>query len=116
MTEPLGDAPDVPAEPSTEGGETPAEQTQGGRGRPRPDAVVARDQRVLEYLRAQVDETGAYVGKSRDEVAQATGLPGNQVYLSFYRLKRDGLITKGGVGGAQKWAALAPAPAEPIAV
>lgn len=85
-----------------------AGESKSGRGRPRPDAVVQRDEQVWDYLASQRDENGAAVGKTREEVATATGLAANQVYLSFYRLKRDGRITKGGAAGAQKWSAILP--------
>ncbi len=98
-----------PTEAEAQGTETPetGEQAQGSRGRPRPEAVVARDEQVWEYL-AQQHDNGQLVGKSREEVAAATGLEGKQVYLSFYRLKRDGRIVKGGAAGAQKWTAIVP--------
>lgn len=51
------------------------------RGRPRPDATVTRDARVLEYLTAN----GA---KTRAELATALEIGGNEVYLSLYRLSR----------------------------
>lgn len=60
--------------------ETPAETTQ--RGRPRPDATVERDARVLRHI----TENGA---KNRAELADELELPGNQVYLSLYRLSRS---------------------------
>lgn len=95
----------APEGTGAEGAETTTE-AQGGRGRPRPDAVVQRDQAVFDYLNTQRDEAGAPVGKTREEVAAALGIEGKQVYLSFYRLKRDGRITKGGAAGAQKWSVL----------
>lgn len=83
-------------------------ETQGGRGRPRPESVVARDEQIWNYLAQQHTEDGQLAAKSREEVATATGLEGKQVYLSFYRLKRDGRIVKGGAAGAQKWTAVVP--------
>lgn len=88
--------------------EAAAEGTQRA-GRPRPTEVMERDQRVYDYLLAMRNEDGTFQGKSREEVAGALELEGKQVYLSFYRLKRDGKIVKGGAAGAQKWTALAPA-------
>lgn len=96
MTEPT-----EPTEPTAEN-----EAASARTGRPRPSEVVERDQRVLDYLLAMRNEDGTFQGKSREEVAEALGLEGKQVYLSFYRLKRDGKIAKGGAVGAQKWAAL----------
>ena len=63
---------------ATENAETPA----AGRGRPRPDGTIERDKRVLAYL----TENGA---KTRKEIVEGTELPGNEVYLSLYRLSRQ---------------------------
>jgi len=87
-----------------------AEPTASNRhGRPRPTEVVDRDQRVLTHMLAQRDEAGAIVGQTREQVATALGLEGKQVYLSFYRLKRDGMITKNVGAGSQLWRAVEPA-------
>lgn len=67
----------------------PTDAPAAGRGRPRPDATVQRDQQVLAQLQAGGPQT-------RKAVAEATGLEGKEVYLSFYRLQRDGLITRSG--------------------
>lgn len=75
------------------------------KGRPRPAEVVERDQKVIAYLREQKNEDGTFAGKTRTEVAEALGMGGNEVYLSFYRLKRDGHITRGGSGASQRWVA-----------
>jgi hypothetical protein len=58
------------------------------RGRPRPQATIDRDARVLEHMRA-VDG-----GLTKAQLADATGLTGNEVYLSLYRLKRDGHVER----------------------
>ncbi len=79
--------------------ETPTPDA-GTRGRPRPDEVVQRDAAVLAALQAAGD-----AGLTRPKLAEATSLPGNQVYLSLYRLKRDGKADR--AGGS--WKALAPA-------
>lgn len=74
------------------------------RGRPRPNETVERDKQVLTHLQG----AGA---QSRAQIAEATGLDGKQVYLSLYRLHRDGLIQR--VGGS--WSPVsteAPAPTE----
>lgn len=63
-------------EATTEGTEAPA------RGRPRPDATVERDAKVLAFI-AEAGES-----KNRKEIADGLGLPGNEVYLSLYRLSR----------------------------
>lgn len=85
----------------------PEQPAPTGKGRPRPNEVVERDRAVHAHLHAHVDEAGNRLGKTREEVAQALGLEGKQVYLSFYRLKRDGKVQKGGAGGAQKWTSVA---------
>lgn len=78
---------------------TPAETPTDGRGRPRPAETIARDEQVLAALTAAGAE-----GLTRPNLAAATELPGNQVYLSLYRLKRDGKAVRD--GGA--WKAVQP--------
>jgi predicted Rossmann fold nucleotide-binding protein DprA/Smf involved in DNA uptake len=63
--------------------ETPAERR---RGRPRPEATIERDQQVYAAL-----EAGP---KTKKELAEATALPANQVYLSIYRLRKSNQIKK----------------------
>lgn len=82
-----------------------------GRGRPRPQATIERDNRVIAWLREQKDEAGAFVGKTRDEIAKALDIKGNEVYLSIFRLNRDGKVQKG-VGSAHAWAAKTDADAD----
>lgn len=66
-----------------------------GRGRPRPTATIERDENVLKHLVA--------VGpQKRDAIATALGVEGKEVYLSLYRLNRDGKIKRSGAS----WAAL----------
>lgn len=62
-------------------GEAPAAETPQGRGRPRPSSTVERDKVVLEFIAANGPQT-------RAQVAAGTQLPGNEVYLSLYRLNR----------------------------
>lgn len=76
MTEPAATAVDAPAEPVEHG---------VGRGRPRPNDVIERDDRVFAAL-----ETPA----TRAELVARTGLGPNEIYLSLYRLKRDGRIAR----------------------
>lgn len=84
-----------------------------GRGRPRPQATIERDNNVLTFLQSQKDENGAFVGKTRDDIAKALDVEGKQVYLSLFRLNRDGKVQKG-VGSAHAWAAKSDeAPAAP---
>ncbi len=65
------------------------ENTAGGRGRPRPAATLERDEKVLAHL----NEAGA---KTRKQLVEELGLPGNEIYLSLYRLNRDQKITRAG--------------------
>lgn len=97
--------PEAPAVPVTEGEETPTETTtaetttKSGSGRPRPQTTLDRDAKVLAYLSQQTE------GQSKDDIAKGTELPANEVYLSLWRLKRDGAIHKTSSGGAARWVA-----------
>lgn len=68
-----------------------SEETQeaAGRGRPRPDATVERDARVLAFL----NEKGP---ASRKVIAEGLEIGGNEVYLSLYRLSRADKIKREG--------------------
>jgi len=77
------------------------------RGRPRPDETVQRDEAVF----GQVQAAGAE-GVTRDKVAADIGLQPNQVYLSFFRLKRDGRIVRSSGTGRAIWTV---APEQPAA-
>lgn len=68
------------------------------KGRPRPAETLERDEKVLEFLNGQRDENGAPVAKTRKEIEDGTGL--DKVYLSLYRLNRDGKVER---GGKQAW-------------
>lgn len=57
------------------------------RGRPRDQAVIERDERVLGALSAS--ET-----KTKVTLAQELGLEPGTVYLSLWRLQRAGLVTR----------------------
>jgi len=118
--------PEAPAVPVTEGEapatENPAEAAKGGSGRPRPQATLDQDARVLEYLRTE--EVTAAGGKTKAEIGEALSLESNKVYLSLWRLgKREHLIHRTGSGGSAKWVAgeapatteASPALAEPAA-
>jgi len=84
--------------------EQPQEQAQTRAGRPRPEATVAQDAQVLQLIEASVDENGQPAGITRKALEEQTGLPGNKVYLSIWRLKTAGSIHK--VEG-NKWAKVA---------
>jgi hypothetical protein len=60
----------------------PEAQGKSGRGRPRPDATIERDKIVLEQVRVGGPQT-------RKQLVEATGMAGNEVYLSLYRLSRQ---------------------------
>ncbi len=91
---------------------TEPEAPAANRGRPRPDATIERDKTVLAHL--------ANAGpQDRKAIAEALSMEGKQVYLSLYRLNRDGAIVRNGA----KWSAKdengnpipAPAPVEALA-
>jgi hypothetical protein len=71
------------------------------RGRPRPQETQDRDAGVLANVQAAGE-----AGTTRDAVAAALGLEKNQVYLSFYRLKRDGQITRQSGDRRNMWTAV----------
>jgi len=99
--------PEAPAVPVTEGEATPATEvaaTPSGSGRPRPQATLDQDARVLAYLSDENVENIA-TGKTKDELAATLELPPNKVYLSLWRLKRDGAVHKISAGGAARWVA-----------
>jgi site-specific DNA-cytosine methylase len=97
--------PEAPVVPQTEG-EQPTEAVatvKSGSGRPRPQATIDQDARVLAHLAAQTE------GQSKDQIATALDLGANLVYLSLWRLKRDNEVHKTSSGGAARWLA-GPAP------
>jgi hypothetical protein len=51
------------------------------RGRPRPGTTVERDEKVYSFIASAPAST-------RAAIAAGTELPGNEVYLSLYRLSR----------------------------
>lgn len=89
---------------------TEAEAPTAAKGRPRPGATIERDEKVLAFIAAATEP------QTRAQIATGTELPGNEVYLSIYRLSRAAppKIVKTGA----KWSAVAAeAPAtEPVAV
>lgn len=70
------------------------------RGRPRPDDVIDRDE--LIYKRIGTGKKGVTL----DALVEATGLPRKAVYLSVFRLKRDGWVVRadGGATRVARWA------------
>lgn len=111
----MTDAPEAPAVAPTEGADASTNGTTVRRGRPRPAATIERDKQVLQYISAD--------GKTREEIvaalaAASTPLEPNQVYLSLYRLRKDGLVARVRDGSAHRWVTAseqAPAP-EPAPV
>lgn len=95
----MTDAVETPvAEPSPASEEAPTAATR--RGRPRPEATITRDKDVLEKIGAE--------GSTRDELVQATGLKEAQVYLSLYRLRKDGLVARSRSGSSHRWTRVDP--------
>jgi site-specific DNA-cytosine methylase len=70
-----------------------AQETQ--RGRPRPGETVERDRRVFETL--------AGAGKTREALATELDMEPKLVYLSLYRLRRDGRVERVRQDGAHFW-------------
>lgn len=68
---------------------TETAEAKTGRGRPRPEATIERDKTVLTWL-------GEHGPATRKTIVEGTGIPGNEVYLSLYRLSRAGTIVKNG--------------------
>jgi predicted Rossmann fold nucleotide-binding protein DprA/Smf involved in DNA uptake len=58
---------------------------EGRKGRPRPQETIDRDELVYGALAEP---------KTKPGLVEATQLTANQVYLSLYRLKRDGRVTR----------------------
>jgi site-specific DNA-cytosine methylase len=71
-------------------------------GRPRPSETITRDEQVYDWMTAQ---DGA---KTRTEIAEGTELGANFVYLSLYRLRRDGRIKREHATGAHRWSVCTP--------
>lgn len=67
-----------------------------GRGRPRPEFTVERDQAVLRHL-AMLGSAG------RQRLADDFGVNVNIIYLSLIRLRRDGLVKKVRNGKYHLW-------------
>lgn len=63
----------------------PEQETKRPRGRPRPQATIERDERILSYL-----NTGG--PKSRNQLAEELGLDKTITYLALDRLRRAGRV------------------------
>jgi len=78
------------------------------RGRPRPEATIARDEAVLKIL---VEGPSTKVA-----LAEATGLKESEVYLSLHRLQKTQQIRRVRTGSMHMWEVGAPeAATEPVA-
>jgi len=63
-----------------------ADMKKRGRGRPRPQAVIDRDKRLVELVNERPH--------SRAELATILGITESQVYLALSRLRGDGLVRR----------------------
>lgn len=69
------------------------------RGRPRPVAVIERDEQVFNALTSPM---------TRDQLADASGVPKEKVYLSMFRLRDAGRIRRERQGGNHVWSRVEP--------
>ena len=71
--------------------------------------IAACEVKILDDNDQEVKtgEAGEYVGRSRKEIADGSGVDEKQVYLSLYRLSRDGKIFR---GEGHKWVVKVDAP------
>jgi uncharacterized membrane protein len=60
-------------------------ETKRPRGRPRPEATIARDREILKYL-------GLNGPQTRNGLSEALGLPKTIVYLALSRLRDQGHV------------------------
>lgn len=67
------------------------------RGRPRPDAVIERDNGVFDIVAAS-DEP-----MTRKQIAEITGIKESHVYLSLLRLRNDGRLQFKRANGGHFW-------------
>jgi transposase len=70
-----------------------------GRGRPRPEFTVNRDEEVFDYL-------VSHGASGRQKIAEDFGVNVNIVYLSLHRLRRQGRAEKVRNGKFHLWAAV----------
>ncbi len=101
MTEPVTDAENAEAPVTSETTEAENSTTQSTprAGRPRPSDVSERDERVFEYLGSARDADGNLVAKTKAQISSDLGMEPKLVYLSLFRLSRDGRIHRGGPNG-----------------
>lgn len=79
-------------------------QGTGRRGRPRPQATIERDARVLEMLK-----THGAAGATRTTLVADLNheVKPSHVYLSLFRLRRGGQVTRNQAGGSHTWTPVA---------
>jgi len=70
-----------------------------GRGRPRPEVTIARDEEIFAFL----TESGQ---ANRVSIAAAFGVNVNIVYLSLSRLRKDGRVRTVRDGKRHLWSAV----------
>jgi len=80
--------------------EAPTIEATPRRGRPRPQETQDRDAQVLAAIGPEP--------ATREALVQKTGIDPKLVYLSLYRLRRDGLVERRRENGAHVWAQTAP--------
>jgi len=82
---------------------TAADAGEGGaesrRGRPRSADTIARDDKIWAALTSPM---------TREQIVANTGVAANEVYLSLYRLKRDGRIQRERAGAQHVWSQVTP--------
>lgn len=64
------------------------------RGRPRPDAVIQRDNTVFDAIIGPM---------TRKQVAERVGIPESHAYLSLLRLRNDGRVRLERTGTGYAW-------------
>lgn len=83
-------------------GQTAEQPAPTRRGRPRPVAVIERDEQVFNALTTPM---------TRTQLAEASGVPEDKVYLSMFRLRDSGRIRRERQGGNHVWTRTESAPA-----
>lgn len=73
---------------------TEAAPVEARKGRPRPTDTIERDQRIFDELTEPL---------TRGALVEKTGMESKLVYLSLWRLNRDGRVKRERVDGAHKW-------------
>lgn len=77
-----------------------------GQGRPRSNHTIDRDQIVLKYLSENKGDDEIYKSFTRADLTIALGLEASLIYLSIYRLRRDGHVERTGAGVNARWSVI----------